>query len=60
MIERQYGGQCIVCDDCGEETADYDNDEFALMIQQAKEDGWKITQEDGEWCHYCPDCRSEH
>jgi hypothetical protein len=58
MIDKNHGKICLVCDDCQDTTDDYDGDEFALMIRDAKNDGWLITRDDktGEYSHMCPDC----
>lgn len=29
---------------------------YADVAEEIKELGWVIKYEDGEWCHYCPDC----
>lgn len=49
----------IECDECGSTTDEYDEDDFQIMVQTAKEGGWKIDQDgSGAWTHLCPDCRS--
>lgn len=57
-IERYRGQSQITCDDCGEsQPRTYEADEFDVMVADAKRDGWRMQKEDGEWCHYCPDCQ---
>jgi uncharacterized C2H2 Zn-finger protein len=57
VINREYGEQQIVCDQC-ETTATkfYDRDDFRRMVDDAKEDGWLVRSGNGEWTHTCPKC----
>jgi hypothetical protein len=32
---------------------------FEDCIYQAKQDGWRIYKEDGEWHHECPCCQNK-
>ena len=60
-IDKQYGKPVMVCDDCGE---GYEGPSDAsacpafwdAFIEGAKAEGWRIYQEDGEWCHRRPGC----
>lgn len=57
MIDREYGQQRIVCDECERQhTKLYDSDDFRRMIDDAKEDGWLVKSGRGEWVHTCPKC----
>lgn len=55
-IERRGRNQYLACD-CGEETYEFDRDDFGDMIAAARRDGWQIDNERGEWVHRCPDCK---
>lgn len=56
MIQK-YGDQVqLVCDQCGEETVPYHEDDFQELVEAAKKDKWKIHRPEGEWKHLCPDC----
>lgn len=58
MIERYSGMMQLVCE-CGvSQPRTYEADEFSVMVSDAKDDGWRITKEDDEWVHTCPDCLS--
>ena len=60
-IEQTQGGFMgfdIECNICGtNEYLDFDWENFRAAVADAKERGWKIYKnEDGEWCHKCPEC----
>jgi len=58
MIERSYGKISLICDKCeSEETKPQDSEDFDILISDAKDAGWKIVREGGEWMHICPPCR---
>lgn len=60
MIDREArdGTMTLVCDECGDPAdKSYEEGEFTQMIEQAKADGWSITQVKGRWEHRCPDCK---
>jgi Fe2+ or Zn2+ uptake regulation protein len=48
----------LECDGCPATTDPFDHEDFQLMIDTAKRDGWQITSQNGEWSHICPDCKS--
>lgn len=55
MIERDGTEQNLVCDATGTRyPKTYDNCEFFTMLSEAKGDGWRIVQKNGEWRHYSP------
>lgn len=54
-IERQLGNIWLTCDECEEEESEA-CDEFDHMLRVAKNDGWLITKDDGEWKHIGPKC----
>lgn len=57
MIEKQGHKIELVCDTCGiTALGPYQNSDFDVMIADAKEDDWEITNEEGEWIHNCPNC----
>ncbi len=56
MIRNERDGELVVeCNECGTELYGGSED-FRDFIQSLKDDGWKIRSEDGDWCHYCPEC----
>ena len=57
MINR-YGTRVeLVCNECGGTSADEDQDDFEIMIEDAKRDGWVFSKAGRNWKHICPDCR---
>lgn len=56
MIWRDRSEMNLVCDTCEADGKTYDTDDFNRMIADAKEAGWRITIEKGEWTHKCPAC----
>jgi hypothetical protein len=57
-VEKHAGRQQIVCE-CGmSQPQTYAADDFAIMVVDAKADGWIIAKSAGEWTHTCPDCAS--
>lgn len=44
----------LECDECGESSQEAER--FNDMIAQAKDDGWKITMDRGQYHHECPTC----
>lgn len=60
MIERHSGRVELRCDDCGDGAGrSFDKGDFDIMIQQAKDEGWRIFKEGSEWRHHCADCRDD-
>lgn len=55
-IERYAGQISFICDDCEYESPSHDADDFDLLRIENRAAGWKTVKEDGQWCHYCPDC----
>ena len=59
MIHREAGIFVAECDVCGE-TIDVEVDEFYLVPETLKQEGWIIIREkDGSWTHKCPACVAE-
>ncbi len=58
MIEKNHKEHknTLICDDCGDDFEPYHMGNFREMIAAAREKGWRVLQEHGEWCHYYPDC----
>lgn len=58
MIEQSYhdGPFEVACDSCSEDTEIDTDGDWHGMIQELKNNGWAIRNENGEWRHYCPDC----
>lgn len=55
MIDRSNSELELVCDATGERyPRTYDFDEFHKMLADAKEDGWLVMIQRGEWRHYSP------
>lgn len=47
----------LVCDECETEATDWwESDEFSYLMNDAKDGGWLIRNEDGHWTHVCPHC----
>ncbi len=56
-IENFEGCSEMLCDYCGEPYSDPVRDSrFHGMIQDAKEDGWRIRKNTSGWEHTCPSC----
>ena len=56
-IQRDGRNQYLECEECTETTEPFDRDDFAEMIQSAKDAGWQIKQDSrGAWLHHCPGC----
>lgn len=54
-IRRNRGGIVFVCDECGDEHPSFTND-FHDALDDFKDDGNAVRNEDGEWKHYCKGC----
>ena len=55
MIERDGSEYVVSCDKCSwEDFLPYDD--FYDVIDAIKCAGWRISKNDGEWLHTCPDC----
>lgn len=61
MIQRNTldGVVLLECDGCGDaHRQDFYADQFTLMIDTAKADGWSIRPDgDGGWTHLCKSCK---
>ena len=57
-INRDRDVSEVQCDTCGEITKEYDKEDFYVMIEDIKSDGWHMKRDDktGEWEHTCPTC----
>lgn len=56
MIEKEFFGFVINCDECSNYLNCDVYEDFGGAIQMAKDEGWKIRKIDGEWQHFCPVC----
>lgn len=60
MITRQGESTSLACDECGD---DYQQafclKDFDVLIASAKADRWTLLRENGDWKHFCPDCKPE-
>lgn len=54
MINRDGRWMSLECDECGNESDEFDD--FDEMLHDCKEDGWRVYQSQGAWKHECPDC----
>lgn len=59
MIERDDGYIWISCDECGDSTMQFRDDEFSEMLAEAKGSGWRIKRVAGDWVHTCLTCQPE-
>lgn len=55
---RDSGGIVFQCDGC-EDTYETHDKVFETAWLDAKGDGWIARKLDGEWVHYCPDCKGD-
>ena len=55
MIVREKGEVGLECDECGDSFWSGCSD-FKEMIEDAKEEGWRIKKDGEDWIHTCPDC----
>jgi hypothetical protein len=56
-IERLGGRMQITCDTCPASQRDsYGKDEFHVMTQDAKAEGWHFEKKHDGWDHFCPGC----
>lgn len=58
-VVRRRQNRCIACDHCGEESEEYNDDNFRQMIDDLKEEGWLITMINGRSWHLCTDCAED-
>ena len=57
MIEKFGGKNEVMCDRCMVPYhRRYEADDFADMIVDIADEGWKKQFIDGEWQDFCPDC----
>ena len=57
MIEKIYKNKYMVtCDNCG---TGQECDNWAGVMEFMREEGWRKKLVDGEWKHYCPECRED-
>ncbi len=59
MIHKEYGQTTLLCDRCEDELGEtFHRDNFRDLIDSAQAAGWSVRMENGNWRHYCPECRS--
>jgi Fe2+ or Zn2+ uptake regulation protein len=56
MLDRQKGNIVFQCDECGEVLETNTND-FDSARNLLKRERWAVEKIDGEWEHYCSNCR---
>ena len=56
MIDRQHGKIVIECDSCNETFEGEQGEEFDVVWNAAKRDGWRTRKIADEWLHGCPKC----
>lgn len=60
MIERLDDKIELCCDECRNSAGrTFDRDDFDVMIQHAKDEGWRIFKQGKRWKHNCADCRDD-
>lgn len=60
MLTKTTTQLWLTCDECCEETATYDDDEFNRLLADAKAANWEICKNRfSQWEHYCPSCNRE-
>ena len=53
---KRYGAVITFeCDECGDTLETREND-FKTAVREAKDEGWRMFQDDDGWSHHCPDC----
>lgn len=58
MIHTERGEHVAECNECG--MSEYAGTlEFREFVRHLKEAGWKISKDEDEWTHLCPDCTRE-
>ncbi len=55
-LRKKHGDYIMTCDQCGDEFLSGMED-WHDALQEAKDEGYAVRQEDGEWVHYCEDCK---
>ncbi len=56
MINRKARQITIECDSCPETFAGEMNEEFTIVWESAKREGWRTRKIADEWLHGCPNC----
>ena len=56
MIDRQHDRIVIECDSCEEVFDGEAGEEFGMVWNAAKRDGWSTRKIADEWLHGCPRC----
>lgn len=57
-IERYGGETTLQCDGCPDTYGPYMDDDFDVLIADARSDGWAVYKDRNGWNHRCPNCRS--
>lgn len=55
-LERYRGKIQLACDECGATTKQRDGDEFDILREDARDEGWSFWKDGAQWKHACPDC----
>jgi hypothetical protein len=50
----------VSCDYCSNDIEIDSGGDWQDMLNQIKEEGWKILKVNDEWKHACPDCVKYH
>ena len=61
-FRNDLGMTVIECDECGvyDEEDGFDGRcDIKNHSKKLRELEWKITCKDGEWLHYCPECKNK-
>ena len=60
MIERLEEKIELCCNECGVSAGRvFDRGDFDIMIQHAKDEGWRVFKVGRDWHHNCADCRDD-
>jgi len=57
MIEtdQTFETTTLTCDECGEEH-EADTTDWSTAVASAREYGWTVKYQSGDYSHYCGDC----
>ena len=56
MIDRQFERITICCDSCDEQFEGDKDEEFAIVWEAAKREGWRTRKIADTWLHGCQHC----
>lgn len=66
MLDKLDFGVTVIYCDCTSCTSSVDDDgcdgyhsSYTDINSSLRQQGWSIVNEDGDWCHYCEDCKKK-